>query len=64
MRIRNANAGEMVTNVPPTVEALNGGEKKGGGGATSIVLVDSSANTIYIMHLYAPTQQHVDGRGK
>lgn len=32
MRIRNANAGEMVTNVPPTVEALNGGEKKGGGG--------------------------------
>lgn len=32
MRIRNANAGEMVTNVPPTVEALNGGEKKRGGG--------------------------------
>lgn len=30
MKIRNANVGEMVTNVPPTVEALNG-KKKGEG---------------------------------
>lgn len=57
MKIGNVNVGEMVTNVPPTVEALNKKEKGGVGGdkKKSIVLMGSSANAIYIMRLSAPS---------